>query len=166
VVARLTPEGLVLAPGRSGAAAGGDGEAVAYQYPLQVPGMVEVPEAGLLIWAGVVREPVPLAGDLARRAVLDYNKTGPRLLVRSWRPGDRFFPLGMGSPKKLQDFFVDEKVPRVQRQRIPLVLSGEDIIWVVGYRIDHRYRVTPATREVLVLEACDLEETAEERGRE
>jgi len=164
VVARLAPEGLVLEPGRAGPAARGGREAVAYQYPLEVPGMVEVPEAGLLIWASVVCDPVPLTGDLARRAVLDYNKTGARLLVRSWRPGDRFFPLGMESPKKLQDFFVDEKVPRVQRQRIPLVLSGEDIIWVVGYRIDHRYRVTPATREVLVLEACDLGEAAEERG--
>ncbi|MDI6893902.1 MAG: tRNA lysidine(34) synthetase TilS [Bacillota bacterium] len=164
VVARLTPDGLALepAPGEAGRPKRDEGATVGYRYRLPVPGLVEVPEAGLLIHAAVVRDPVQAIGHLARRALLDYNKTGAQLLVRSWRPGDRFFPLGMESPKKLHDFFVDEKVPRVQRQRIPLVLSGDEIIWVVGYRIDHRYRVTPATREALVLEACDLEE--EERG--
>ncbi|MBC7339700.1 MAG: tRNA lysidine(34) synthetase TilS [Firmicutes bacterium] len=174
VVARLGPEGLVI--GREG------GErAVAYRYHLPVPGLVEVPEAGLVISAGIVREGewqrADIAGEgewqravapgggerLARRAVLDYNKTGAVLLVRSWRPGDRFFPLGMESPKKIHDFFVDEKVPRVQRQRIPLVLSGDQIVWVVGYRIDHRFRVTPATRDVLVLEAHGFEDD-QERG--
>lgn len=71
----------------------------------------------------------------------------PRLLerplsLRGWRPGDRFRPLGMSGEKKLQDFFVDAKVPREQRGRVPLLLAGNRIAWVVGHRIaeDFRFR--------------------------
>ncbi len=71
----------------------------------------------------------------------------PRLLegplsLRGWRPGDRFRPLGMSGEKKLQDFFVDAKVPRQERGRIPLLLAGDRIAWVVGHRIaeDFRFR--------------------------
>ncbi len=62
------------------------------------------------------------------------------LSLRSWRPGDRFRPLGMSGHKKLQDFFVDAKVPRFERERIPLLLSGERIAWVVGHRIAEDFR--------------------------
>ncbi|MEW6546751.1 MAG: tRNA lysidine(34) synthetase TilS [Bacillota bacterium] len=179
VVAWVASDGLVIEPAvaeRQSTGAGPVGgvtrrgkreRPVGYQYALPVPGFVEVPEAGLILHAHVLHDPAAQGaepGRLARRAMLDYNKTGAQLLVRSWRPGDRFVPLGMESPKKLHDFFVDEKVPRVQRQRIPLVLSGDEIIWVVGYRIDHRYRVTPATRDILVLEASGMEDLEEERG--
>jgi tRNA(Ile)-lysidine synthase len=74
------------------------------------------------------------------------------LTVRSRKKGDFFYPLGFGKRKKLQDFFVDEKVPRDERDSIPLIVSGEDIVWVVGYRGDERYRVTEETKKVLRLE--------------
>jgi tRNA(Ile)-lysidine synthase len=69
----------------------------------------------------------------------------PRLLqaplsLRGWRPGDRFRPLGLRGEKKLQDLFVDAKVPREERRRIPLLLSGERIAWVVGLRIAEEFR--------------------------
>jgi tRNA(Ile)-lysidine synthase len=64
------------------------------------------------------------------------------LTLRGWRPGDRFRPLGMSGEKKLQDFFVDTKVPRQERTRIPLLVAGGRIAWVVGRRIaeDFRFR--------------------------
>jgi tRNA(Ile)-lysidine synthase len=62
------------------------------------------------------------------------------LRLRGWRPGDRFRPLGGSGGKKLQDFFVDAKVPRWERGRVPLLLSGERIAWVVGYRIAEDFR--------------------------
>jgi len=64
------------------------------------------------------------------------------LTLRSWRPGDRFQPLGMSGEKKLQDFFVDTKVPRQERARIPLLVAGGRIAWVIGRRIaeDFRFR--------------------------
>ena len=55
-----------------------------------------------------------------------------------------------------KDFFVDEKVPRDERDRIPLITSGNDIIWVVGYRGDDRFMVTGSTKTVLRLEAAKL----------
>jgi len=62
------------------------------------------------------------------------------LTLRKWRPGDRFRPLGMSREKKLQDFFVDTKVPRPERARIPLLVAGGRIAWVVGQRISEDFR--------------------------
>jgi tRNA(Ile)-lysidine synthase len=61
------------------------------------------------------------------------------LTLRRWRPGDRFRPLGMSGEKKLQDFFVDTKVPRSERARIPLLVAGKRIAWVVGRRISEDF---------------------------
>ncbi|MEA1958462.1 MAG: tRNA lysidine(34) synthetase TilS, partial [Chloroflexota bacterium] len=58
---------------------------------------------------------------------------------------------GMGTPKRLQDFMVDAKIPRAWRDRVPLVCSSEGIMWVVGWRISERVRVTEATRRILRL---------------
>lgn len=77
---------------------------------------------------------------------------GPDLIVRRRRPGDRFRPLGMKQEKTLQDFLVDEKVPRDRRDDVPIVASPERIIWVVGLRIDETAKVTPETRTVLHLQ--------------
>ncbi len=71
------------------------------------------------------------------------------LLVRTFRPGDRFQPLGMPQPVKVKDFFISRKVPPEDRQHIPLVLSGNDIVWIAGHRIDEKYKLGNATRNVL-----------------
>ena len=84
---------------------------------------------------------------------VDWNKVVSPLIIRNRRPGDKFQPLGMEGKKKLKDFFIDEKIPYSKRDSIPLVCSGSDIIWVVGERIDHRYRVTETTSEVLKMRA-------------
>jgi tRNA(Ile)-lysidine synthase len=85
------------------------------------------------------------------QAWLDADITGGDLLVRSRRPGDRFRPLGLAGEKKLQDFFVDARVPRSERDAVPLVCGEPGIVWVVGHRIDERARVTESTRRVLRL---------------
>ena len=73
--------------------------------------------------------------------------------VRNWLPGDRFRPLGLkGHRKKLQDLFVDRKVGRAERARIPLVLDPQDrIVWVVGQGVSDDFRVTRGAASVLVL---------------
>jgi tRNA(Ile)-lysidine synthase len=74
------------------------------------------------------------------------------LAVRNRRPGDRFHPVGVGGQKKLQDFFVDRKVARSQRDLVPLVVDHHDrIVWVAGYGIDAEFRVTDPTQAVLIL---------------
>ncbi len=84
-------------------------------------------------------------------AGFDLDRTGDKLSVRSRKPGDRFCPLGMSQPKKLNEFMIDAKIPRLWRKRIPIVCSPEQIVWVVGGRIDNRVKVTEATRKVLWL---------------
>ncbi len=84
-------------------------------------------------------------------AYFDPDKTGDKLLVRPRQPGDRFQPLGMSQPKKLGEFMIDSKIPSAWRQRIPLVCSPKHILWVVGWRIDERVKVTDTTKQVLCL---------------
>ena len=82
-------------------------------------------------------------------ADLDLEKTRFPLVIRSFRPGDRFIPLGMKGHKKLKDFFVDLKVPFDVRRTTPILLQQETPVWVGGCRIDERFKVTPSTRTIL-----------------
>ncbi|MBO7465010.1 MAG: tRNA lysidine(34) synthetase TilS, partial [Bacteroidales bacterium] len=75
------------------------------------------------------------------------------LLVRNWKKGDHFVPLGMCGNKKLSDFFTDLHIDRAQKKRIPLLCNGNgDIIWVVGQRIDNRYRIIGSTTGILTIQ--------------
>ncbi|HHY45956.1 MAG TPA: tRNA lysidine(34) synthetase TilS [Firmicutes bacterium] len=127
------------------------------EWTLDVPGEVSIPhgptiKAEELPREGLQEASIETAGK--DEAFLDRDLVTPPLTVRSRRPGDRFWPLGLGAPKKLKDFFIDARVPRRARDIIPLVLNGEDIIWVAGYRIDERYKVTERTGRVLHLTLC------------
>ena len=87
--------------------------------------------------------------DNPYRAYLDLGITGTRLSVRNRRPGDRFQPQGMKQSKKLGEYMIDNRVPSYWRERVPLVCSPEQIIWVVGWRIDERVKITANTKQVL-----------------
>ncbi len=82
-------------------------------------------------------------------ACLDAGRITFPLMLRNFRPGDRFVPIGMTGHKKLKDFFVDMKVPSDIRSRIPILTQGNQPIWVCGLRIDDRFKVTSSTRKVL-----------------
>ncbi|MGD0235097.1 MAG: tRNA lysidine(34) synthetase TilS [Syntrophorhabdales bacterium] len=86
--------------------------------------------------------------DDEQTAFFDHDKIRA-LQVRTFLDGDRFVPLGMEASVKLKNFFISRKIPLHQRRQIPLLVSGEDIIWVLGQRIDERYKVTESTRRVL-----------------
>lgn len=88
----------------------------------------------------------------ASRAVLDAEAVGRRLTVRGWRPGDRVEPLGLGGRKKVQDLFVDRKVPRDERGLVPIVTDWAGrIAWVAGHVVGEAFRVTPGSAAVVVL---------------
>ena len=75
------------------------------------------------------------------------------LTVRTWQQGDHFYPLGMKTRKKLSDFFVGQKIPLVDKTKIPILLNGNgDIIWVAGYRPDNRYKISAKTKKVTIFE--------------
>jgi len=85
-------------------------------------------------------------------AFLDYQCLQFPLRLRNFRPGDRFQPMGVNGNQKLKEFFIDHKIPRFERHKIPLLISGEMIAWIVGYRINERVRVTEKTEKVLRIE--------------
>jgi len=126
-------------------------------YILAIPGETILKEAGILIRASMVE--THESGVMSQNsglwytlAIFDADRLILPLVVRPRKNGDFFYPFGFGKRKKLQDFFVDEKVPRDERDRTPLIISGEDIIWVVGYRGDERFKVTEDTMKILRLE--------------
>ena len=82
-------------------------------------------------------------------ASLSFEKLQFPLTLRRWQPGDSFYPLGMKKKKKLSDFFIDGKFTLAEKEAAWLLCSGKDIAWIVGHRIDHRFRITRATREIL-----------------
>lgn len=123
------------------------------EMQIPVPGSARLPAWGLTFSA----EPVPLpAGRRAAPAdrlseYVDASQLGESLVVRQWRPGDRFHPLGAPGSRKLQDFFVDAGVPCARRRQVPVVAAGDRIVWVAGHRLDDRFKLGPATTAVLRL---------------
>ena len=132
-----------------------------FRYPLSIPGEVHLAEAGCLVTAENGR--VETAGLPGRDVAIVRSDVcrGP-LAVRNRRPGDRFHPVGLGGGKKLQDFFVDRKVARAQRDAVPIVVDDTDrIVWVAGYGIDAAFRVTEPTQAVLILRLKQVQGPAE-----
>ena len=82
-------------------------------------------------------------------ALLDADKLQFPLKVRRWREGDWFIPLGMSGRKKLSDYLIDKKVSMVEKSRQFVLLSGDDIVWVIGRRLDDRFCITKKTENVL-----------------
>jgi tRNA(Ile)-lysidine synthase len=83
-------------------------------------------------------------------AKLDFGKLQFPLTLRKWKQGDKFRPLGMKKFKKLSDFFIDNKFSILDKQEQWLLCSGNDIVWVVGYRIDERYKIETDTKKVYI----------------
>lgn len=91
---------------------------------------------------------------------IDRDSIVGELVIRSIRPGDRFRPLGMRGHKKVGDYLTDRKVPAALRDEIPVVCDAKGIVWLVGYEVDDRVRITAATRKVLKIDARIAKTTA------
>ena len=137
-------------------------ESGAFYYELQVPGVTEVPEAAGVIEARVGAQVVTAEAAVAttgvatgdRYAVVVRWTDETPLTVRNRRPGDWLrLPAGR---KKLQDLFVDAKVPRAVRDRVPVVTdSAGRVVWVPGYAVSEDFRVDPAEGKVILLRFTD-----------
>ena len=100
-----------------------------------------------------IRDGIPAFSKDTHQACFDMDRLSFPLHIRYWQEGDRFHPFGMKGSKKLSDFFTDRHIDSGSKGKIPLLCNGNgDILWVIGHRSDHRYRVRPDTARTLILE--------------
>jgi len=103
----------------------------------------------------VTLEELSFSGD-RKIAYLDADLLQFPLNLRLWNTGDYFFPLGMTGKKKISDFFIGQKLNRFEKANIGILANGNgDILWVVGYRSDNRYRVTSDTQNIFIIETSE-----------
>lgn len=88
-------------------------------------------------------------------ASIDMDKLTFPLTIRPWKPGDRFIPFGMSGFKKISDFLIDQKVALANKEKVLVLTSANETVWVIGYRIDNRYRVNKATQRIFRIELKD-----------
>ena len=132
-----------------------DAHSASVDFPelkLAIPGMVEAPHGA---WAVTAEGPMPCPASVdqgASTAIVDARELGDHLIVRPRRPGDRLQPLGAPGRKKVQDVLVDRKVPKDDRDRVPIVTTETgDIVWVAGQVLAAPFRVTSLTSSVVIL---------------
>ena len=122
-----------------------------YQYTISGVGILPLTNVKLSISfeeIGVADLP-DFKATASHLAFFDMDRIHFPLIVRNVRPGDRFSPLGVAGTQKIKKYFIDKKIPVVQRKKCPLVLSKGQIIWIAGHRIDNSVKVGPQTRRVL-----------------
>jgi len=137
-----------------------------FQYPAVVPGEVFIPETGDLLTFTLVAacdqfpEGAPEYGGRRERrqttpddgmicALLDYDRIGAPLTVRNFRSGDRMRPLGMTGTRKVHRIFIDRKVTRTERRRLPLLVAGDRVLWIPGVCMHDEVKITGETKSIL-----------------
>lgn len=128
-----------------------------FRCEVKIPGRTLVDdgrlEIGTSVTGGLVRDKLVHIGQVPARATLNFATLGKRrLIVRSWQQGDRMSPFGMTGSKKLQDIFIDEKVPVEERDHIPIFECDGEIVWIPGYRVARGWEVP--TPSVPSLQVC------------
>ena len=158
---RVTQHALLLQPAKAGAFPQ-ESEVVVKRHSLQIPSVVE--------WAGT-RQRIRVQEGTREAAhqrpaspgwamIVDAELLSYPLHIRPWKAGDRFVPSGMkGRSKKLQDYFVDLKIPVSQRGRIPILDSPQGIVGVLGFRQDERFQVSDRTRRCVVISIDEVSVT-------
>ena len=122
-----------------------------YEYPLAIPGEVAVGERRMIF---AIRRETSVPTDLKNRFAFyfDGDKIREPLVIRNRRNGDWFEPLGTKGSRKIKKLFIDRKIPRPERDRIALLADRESVIWIENLHGSERVKVTPETKNILVLE--------------
>ena len=136
-------------------------EVHAFEYAINLEGITEIPELNTRIrvrilgkqdWENLAGKGKIFKNGGACRLSLDKVEAGGQPVLRTRRQGDYIVPLGMQGRKKLQDYFVDEKYSREERDRIPILCIGSEVIWITGGRISENYKIDDNTERIIILE--------------
>ncbi len=129
-------------------------EQTPYNYPFSLGDNLDIVEAGITLHTSLL--PIDSVSTLKNtnryQAHIDVNCFTERMCIRNFRAGDRFRPLGLGGEKKIKDFFIDQKIAKSRRHRMPLLIIDGKIAWVIGYRIDERFKITKKTKKCMQIE--------------
>ncbi len=129
-----------------------------WKYDILIPGKTEIKSLGIKVEIKILDSADIKSSLYFNRKkskgefleFIDYNKVKPPLKLRNRRSGDRFYPLKMKGLKKVKDFFIDNKIPKSHRDLIPILVDSEDqIIWIMGMRLDDRVKINSDTKKML-----------------
>lgn len=141
-----------------------DGIVKDFLYEVKVGTISHIEELGLEIATEIIPVSQVDFSKIDRYTkYLDYDKIQGGIHIRNRKDGDRFVPHGMEGSKKIKDYFIDEKIPRSKRDRIPILTDNQNIIWVLGYRASNLYRLDQGTERVLKVSFKYIE--LEEEGK-
>lgn len=119
-----------------------------FEYILKIPGILRLDELNLVVKTELLKNHGNLT-DTPFIKYFDYDKIKGGLVVRNRKEGDYIFPKGMKGKKKIKDLFIDKKIPRDERDSIPLVAIGKEVLWVYGIRDTKNYKIDEHTKNVL-----------------
>jgi tRNA(Ile)-lysidine synthase len=122
-----------------------------YEYTLSLPGRVTVPELGVVIEALRLAPAAELAGYNPQQ-LLRADLLPAQLLIRNWRPGDRFWPAHTKAPKKVKDLLQDRHIASPERKLWPVALGGDEIVWMRGFPVPAKLRAKEGQETVLIRE--------------
>ncbi|MBA7534885.1 hypothetical protein ES705_27135 [subsurface metagenome] len=95
-------------------------------------------------------ESFKIPGD-RKNIALDLDLLNFPLRLRRWKKGDFFYPLGMTNRKKLSDYFTNQKINRLEKEKIWLLTTDNEIVWIIAYQIDNRFKITSGTKRILLV---------------
>ena len=122
-----------------------------FEYEIAVPGYTDLPLLDARMVAAVETAQRAELPDGKFQAVFDFNRVQFPPKLRNRQEGDRFQPFGMQGSKKIKDLLIDAKIPRHERDWVPILVSGDEILWVVGHRTSERFKIGSRTKRYLYL---------------
>lgn len=124
-------------------------EILNYEYSLMIPEILYIRERDMYVQTSILNGNIEDIADKQFVKYWDYDKIKDKLVIRNRRDGDYIFPKGMEGRKKLKDILIDKKVPRDERDRIPVFSIDSEVLWVVGIRDSRNYKIDRNTKRVL-----------------
>jgi len=129
-------------------------EAADYDYPLPIPGQVDVPEVGFTFEVRLV--PTDGKREYNPEHLLDCRLAQRGLHLRNWRAGDRFWPAHSRSPKKVKELLQERHVHGPERKLWPVVVCGEEVVWLRGFPVSARFRFPDGVKEAMLIRELPL----------